>query len=254
LVEIDVASAQPLLLGFIAAKLIAADWILDDVKRLGSADPISEAFSSLPMEPWGATLPADLLDYLDICQDGTFYQTVAETWGLPCQSPSEKNRIKGLAYKRILFGRVRHGNPGWKAFRRRWPSVATALEQIKEDDHGTLARACQRIESRLMIDGVVGHFRRHHPDVPVQSIRDSVLVVPDAVETAREAILARFAGIGLMPTIKVKASPGTPEGEAATPARRSRQEQERQKERPSTRQGAITNTNTSSHSAPITHL
>jgi hypothetical protein len=78
------------------------------------------------------------------------------------------------------------------------------LEEIKQNDHGTSARACQRIESRLMIDGVVERFRLQYPDLPILTIHDSVLVVRDAVEIARAAILAEFAGIGLRPSIKVK--------------------------------------------------
>jgi hypothetical protein len=120
------------------------------------------------------------------------------------QSRREKNEIKRLVFKRILFGRVRAGNRWWEAFRLRWPSVAIAIEEIKRDNHGTSARACQRIEARLMIAGVVERFSVQHPDVPILTIHDSVLVPPYAVEIAKEAILMEFAAIGLKPTIKNK--------------------------------------------------
>ncbi len=205
LIEIDVSNAQPLLLGFIAAKLFAGDWSREEVKRLGSRGPICEACSHLPMEPWGAPIPADLLSFLDVCQSGGFYQEMAETWGLRRQTPREINDLKRLVFKRILFGRVRPGNRHWEAFRRRCPSVATALILIKQDDHGTSARACQRLESRLMIEGVVGRFASEYPDHPIQTIHDSVLVVPGDLEIAHEVILSEFAAIGLTPKLKVKA-------------------------------------------------
>lgn len=156
------------------------------------------------MEPWGARIPADLLDYLDTCERGGFYQAIAEIWGLPCESPREQNEIKRLVFRLILFGRVRPGDRRWRAFKQRWPSVANPLELIKEDDHGTTARACQRIESHIMIGGVVGWFQHHHPYTPIQTIHDAVLVVQDATEIAREAILSEFAGLGMTPCLKEK--------------------------------------------------
>ena len=120
--------------------------------------------------------------------------------------PQGKEPDQGARFfKHVLFGRVRQGGSYWEAFRGMWPSVASVLEAIKKDDHGTSARACQRIESRLMIDGVVEHFRRHHPSQPIQTIHDSVLVMPEAVDIARQAILTQFAVIGLVPSIEEKA-------------------------------------------------
>jgi hypothetical protein len=82
--------------------------------------------------------------------------------------------------------------------------VATALETIKRDDHGTSARACQRIEAELMIEGVVGQLLLHHPTVPILTIHDSLLVRRRDVEQAREAISTAFMQLGLKPTVKVK--------------------------------------------------
>ena len=119
---------------------------------------------------------------------------MAATWGLPCELPSEKNEIKRLVFRQILFGRVRPHRRRWRAFRHRWPTVAAVLEAVKQGDHGNSRRACQRIESKLMIDGVVGQFRRHHPDQPVFTIHDSVLVTPDFAEIAKTAIRGRVHG------------------------------------------------------------
>jgi hypothetical protein len=204
LAEIDVSNAQPLLLGYLAAKLVTGDWSLADVKLLGRRGPIPAEFVGLPMGPWIAPIPKDLLDYLAVCERGGFYHEVAATWGLPCESSTEKNKIKHLVFRGILFGRVSAGRPRWEAFRRRWPSVANMLERIKEHDHGTSARACQRIEAYLMIEGVVGRFMRHHQEAPIQTIHDSVLVTPDAVEIAKTAINIEFASIGLKPSVKQK--------------------------------------------------
>ncbi len=114
LVEVDVSCAQPLILGFMVAKLLAGDWSVADVKRLGSKGDIVEPFAGLTMTRWSTELPPDVLDYIDTCERGQFYQTLAEIWGMPCQAP--KNKIKGLSYWLILFGRVRHRDRRWIAF------------------------------------------------------------------------------------------------------------------------------------------
>jgi hypothetical protein len=88
LIETDVSSCQPLLIGFMAAKLLVGDWGLAQVKHLGSEGPIWDGFANLPMERWRADLPQDLLDYIGTCERGLFYQALADAWGLPFESPS----------------------------------------------------------------------------------------------------------------------------------------------------------------------
>jgi hypothetical protein len=78
------------------------------------------------------------------------------------------------------------------------------MEAIKAGDHGTAARACQRIESSLMIGGVAERFRVAYSDLPIQTIHDSVLVHPDVVDLARATILDVFGAIGLTPKMKVR--------------------------------------------------
>jgi hypothetical protein len=208
LVEIDVSNAQPLLLGFLVAKLLAGDWSLSQVKRLGSKGPFVDPFGGMELKRWSNEVPPDLLDYIGVCERGAFYQTVAEVWSTPCESRKQKNEIKRLVFRRLLFGRVAPGRRHWIAFRRRWPSVALMLDEIKRPDHGTSARACQRIESRLMIQGVADRLRRQHPEVQFQTIHDSVLTLRDTIQVVKEVMRAEFGAIGLVPRFKEAASQG----------------------------------------------
>ena len=110
--------------------------------------------------------------------------------------------MKSLAFKYVLFGPARPGHPHWEAFRGRWPSVAHMLEEIKEGDHGTAARVGRRIEASPIIGGVAERFRVERPDLPIQTIHDSVLVFPEAVDYARDTILDVYGSIGLAPQLK----------------------------------------------------
>ena len=229
LAEADVANAQPLLFGYLVAKVVTGDWSKEQVKALGQKAGEQGRFNgyiktreeggqvkeprrqgnticvpNLHLSPCLGALPDDLINYLYVCQSGTFYQALAEEWGLPCDPGKAKNRIKYLTFRYVLFGRPRPGHRYWEAIRRRWPTVACVLEEIKADDHGTAARACQRIESSLMIGGVVERFRVAHPNVAIQTIHDSVLVHPEMLDLTEDTILDVFGAIGLTPQIKLK--------------------------------------------------
>jgi hypothetical protein len=123
------------------------------------ADRNTLCLPNLHLSPCLGALPADLVDYMEVCQSGGFYRALAEEWGRPCGTRIEKNRIKKLTFQYVMFGPPRPGRRYWEAYRRRWPTVAHVLEEIKAGEHGTAARACQRIESSLMIGGVVERYR-----------------------------------------------------------------------------------------------
>jgi hypothetical protein len=205
LAEFDVKSSQPLILAYLAGKILAGDWSVEEVQRLGARGPINHPFNGLELTRWSTRPPRDVLGFLELCQDGRFYASMARAWKLPFSTSQQVRRVKVLAFKLLLFGPVRHGNCHWEEFKHEWPGVASAIEQVKERDHGTLARACQRIESRLMIGGVVEQLRIHQPDMPVQTIHDSVLVLdePGARAQAIRLVMGEYAGIGLTPKIRI---------------------------------------------------
>jgi hypothetical protein len=242
LAEIDISNSQPLIIAYLVAKVITGEWSIRQVRALGKKRPFhgynqTQGKTGAPKQgkerwkdnsreasqqkgeknarhtlclpllhlcPWVGALPDDLINYLDVCQSGHFYQAMADVWGLPYQTHDEKNEVKCRTFKHVLFGRPRPGESCWEAVRDRWPSVASVLEAVKVRDKGRAARACQRIESSLMIGGVVGRFLADHPDIPIQTIHDSVLVPTDTVDLARDTILKVFGSIGLTPGIKIK--------------------------------------------------
>jgi hypothetical protein len=232
LVEVDISKAQPMLIGYLVVNVVTGVWTMAQVKSLGEKARDDKWFKgyilirregvgeeetrggkeahrntlclpNLHLSPCLSGLPADLVDYLEVCQGGDFYRALADAWGRPCGTRKEKNRIKRLTFQYVMFGPPRPGRRYWEAYRRRWPTVAQVMEAIKAGDHGTAARACQRIESSLMIGGVVERFRVANPDLPIQTIHDSVLVHPEVVDLARTTILDVFGAIGLKPKLKV---------------------------------------------------
>ncbi len=233
LVEIDIANAQPLLIAYIAAKVITGEWSIPQLQRLGQKMPEGSLFQGymhpskssrnneattpipksvpnfhqsimdeLPLTPITDGLPDDLLDLLRVCESGGFYPTVSDGWGLNYEE--SKGKVKDRTFRFILFGRIRSRHPYWKPVVTRWPTMAYVLAEVKANDVGAMSRACQRLESSLMIAGVVERFRVEFPEIPILTIHDSVMVPREFVEIAKSVILDVFGQLGLKPALKIK--------------------------------------------------
>src|SRR5262249_45120482 len=162
------------LIAYLVGKILGGDWSLEGVRRLGAAGPLNGAFDGLELAPWSRRPPEDVIDFQAVCQNGQFYSEMAKAWGIPSITRRERNKVKRRCFKYLLFGPVRHRHPAWLALERRWLDVANVLADLKREDHGTAARACQRLESRLMIDGVVENLRVDNEGLPIITIHDSV--------------------------------------------------------------------------------
>jgi hypothetical protein len=145
-----------------------------------------------------------LNDYLGTCEAGRFYEVLASLWGLDLRDDAQRSRLKRMTFKLILFGPTRPSHPRWLAFRSKWPTVAEFLELAKAHDYGVPARACQRLESALMIGGVAARLMTEHPDTPIWTIHDSVMVTPQLADVVKRTIDEVFALHGLRPTVKIK--------------------------------------------------
>ncbi len=138
--EVDVANCQPLLLGYMAAKLWSREWSEAGVRRLGKRGRCSNPFDGLPMDLWQGELPSDLRDYLEVCERGEFYESLIEAWERHSETRMERSEFKPQVFRYILFGPVLPEEPLWIAFKSRWPSMAEVLELLKRRDYGTTSR------------------------------------------------------------------------------------------------------------------
>lgn len=93
-----------------------------------------------------------------------------------------------------------------------------------------------------MIERVVGRFMQHHPEVPILTVHDSLLVPADVVDIGMTAIRVEFASMGLTPSVKQK---------QRQQQRKAQPRQEQAGDKASTGRGKPTNTNMSSHFAPV---
>jgi hypothetical protein len=216
LYEIDIANCQPLLLAMMAV----IDWMrrtrageekADEKERTkeeeGGGDkrqnhPTGGASSICGTLLDECVYTSDLFDYLSLCQSGAFYKELSTTLSMPFSSPSEQRQLK-LVAMRLIFGRHRPSRRGWPEFTDRWPTMASFLADLKRGDHRRVAHTLQRAESELMIVGVCGELMERHPELPVLTIHDGLLVPQYAVEPVVELIRQVWGQAGASPKLKI---------------------------------------------------
>ncbi len=82
-----------------------------------------------------------------------------------------------------------------------WPALADYILDAKRDCYQNLARDCQRLESRIMIDGVAGSLLAE-PSIPIVTIHDAILTTAAHVPSVEAAVLAEFRRLGATPKIR----------------------------------------------------
>jgi hypothetical protein len=231
--EIDVANCQPTLVGVMAAQVELGRWTIDQLKVLGSKnadgshkweregrerrarqrrEPTHSPYEALKLLnlPCGPVnrdlLPPDLRDYLGVCERGEFYEELARVWHARTDDPERRKALKRVAYRVIFFGRIRTEADRtyilWRAFCDRWPTVGHLILRLKNRDKGVPARACQRLESTIMIQGVCGRLMDSHPATPVLTIHDSILTLPGHAGLVGNTIQEEFQRFGVTPNLK----------------------------------------------------
>jgi hypothetical protein len=204
LVGLDRKNSQPLLLGVFARQYYRKS-------RMGRSRLLNKSFGGRK-SPYCtqevramsgramADLPANLSDYIAVCERGGFYESLM----------TDKERAKGDGYRdrlkrrfyRVLFGRSRSRNACFRnelrgRFKARYPSVWAVLRALKRKNYKHSAHVLQNYESTLFIDLVCGRVLRERPDVTLYTIHDSVLTTPDAAAYVRGVILDEFAKLGV---------------------------------------------------------
>lgn len=150
------------------------------------------------------TLPADLAEYVDVCERAKFYESLM----------TEKEKARGDKYRQrfkqrfygVLFGgnvsRGRFPNKLRLRFRRRYPSMAGVLRALKRKEFRHSSHVLQNYEATLFIHRICGRIMKERPDTVVYTIHDSILTTPDAAAYVRGVILDEFKKLGVTPTLK----------------------------------------------------
>lgn len=121
-------------------------------------------------EALNQSLPNDLIDMYDRCQDGTFYNHLMDELQIPQQERSQ--------FKKNFFELFYASNKGkdsklYPVFNKYYPNVANALYEIKKGNYKLFARELQKIESTL----IFGVLKKLYAEgIHALTIHDSIVL------------------------------------------------------------------------------
>ena len=144
---------------------------------------------------WGGRHP-DITKWLEICKDGDIYQYLADILG-----KTRKEAKNGLI--RCVFERTHKmvRMPEFIALQDHFGYIAQCILEIKKaNGYRDVARACQRVESKIMINKALMGL----PGVPIITCHDEFILPADSLEPAKLSLRRAFRDYGLSPSFKTK--------------------------------------------------
>jgi len=190
---VDVATAQPLLMGHLleglAERAEQARW-----RRKKEEEGREKSRRVLLAN----SSDSDLRMYVSDCLSATLYENLVDDTGYP------REVVKGLLLA-VMYG---HPNDMCTkvglAFKARYPAVFAAVAQLNlEWGHGSLPREMQRLESTVMIDRVVRRLIREQPRVPLVTIYDGIMAPPGNGDWIEQVIAEEWKALfGHVPRLK----------------------------------------------------
>ena len=194
LVGLDLANSQPLLAGMLASQFYAnrkSALRLCRRKFRPEANPYSKR-QLKPVKP-NHERP-DLQCFLDVCQNGQLYESFVEP-GI------DREQIK-QEFIIAMYSKNSLRTPLKAKLRQLYPSIAGMLEELKQTNHAYAAWLFQNVESTLFIGGIATRLMIEEPKLPIFTIHDSILTIPEGVNRVRAVILEEFEKLGVHPTLK----------------------------------------------------
>lgn len=206
--EIDVANCQPLILGLLA--------------RHTPHNPQPNTPPNTQITPYsicGAFLTdQNITNYIELCERGELYEFLqgrcsgqltlrdcipADRWhrygeDRPLMRKDLKRQFLVMMFADIATTKRM---PIFDVVATEWPALADFILDAKRDCYQNLARDCQRLESRLMIDGAVGSLLVAEPSIPILTIHDAILTTATYIPAVKSAIIAEFGRHGMTPKI-----------------------------------------------------
>jgi hypothetical protein len=229
LMQLDIANAQPLLLGWLVKH---KEYLTGETEPLNRAKdrPIQSRVVSLmsqittnqylynsPPLPNVAPcsdpvlthccslspLKPDEQRFISVVQSGQFYEYLFKHY--PRAGRLDRDKLKARCFETIFHGRRQKALRGLaRIFAEQFPNVWSLVLETKKDDYKALAGMLMRIESSIIIDRICQRFMAEQPEMFVATIHDSLLVKPSDVAYARGIMAQEFQTIGLLPTIRVE--------------------------------------------------
>ena len=137
---------------------------------------------------------ADANKLLEVCEQGQFY----ELFG------SNRDKVKDKIYVELLFGRMEYTYKSeiCSEFNKLFPAIYAWIIAHKKANYKYLSHRLQRLESKIMIDGVGNKLKEL--GIPFHPIYDSMLCKKSQAELVAKIIREQWQAEGMNPIVKIK--------------------------------------------------
>jgi hypothetical protein len=149
----------------------------------------------------GQAMPPDVRLYVELVQEGRFYDYLMDKGGVPAE---RRSTFKRQFFGHVFFCKNWPETPAARTFGSLFPSVYRAVREMKAEDYAALAKSLQRDESGLMIGRVAVRCMEELPRSFIATIHDSIVTTPDQAEAVQSIMREEFDRIGLRPTIRIE--------------------------------------------------
>lgn len=136
----------------------------------------------------------DLHEYIELCENGQFYESLME-------SGEDRRAFKEKFYGDVFFGKNCYDSKLKDRFERQFPSMAKMLKEVKKSNYRHSSWLMQNYEATIFIYTICKRIKNERPELPVFTIHDSILTLPDSVEYVESVIMDEFRKLGIKPTL-----------------------------------------------------
>ncbi len=218
LAEIDIVNSQPYFLSLILIQEFIHSQSLPNSPNQSyftSITSLSHSSSSSPKERGTTThpydsvtkglgdaleIPEDLMNLLKTCSEGKFYEDFAN------RSHWTREKVKRKIFQ-VIFGTtsLMEKSPIGLTFKQLYPTAYDLIVRLKKGKgYEWIGRELQRRESRSIINGVCERLREDHPEIPVVTVHDSLMVPDEDIPIVQAILHDHFSQFALPPSFKIK--------------------------------------------------
>jgi hypothetical protein len=163
---------------------------------------------SVLLKTFLSVLPADVSHYIELCEAGKFYEFLAGKFGIDITDEEARDAFKKILFKNIFYGRNQDAQKyaEWHCFKAEFPNVAEFITDYKRSNYKALSIALQRLESEIMLEGVIGKIAavNNPADFFALTVHDSITTTLDNQELVEELMKNEFNLRGINPTFETK--------------------------------------------------
>lgn len=170
------------------------------VNRLANARN-SNQYNTLDQANNRQPFPADVIEFIDLCERGGLYDNLMRRLGIPAQ---RRRGFKRLFFSQVFFCKIKTTGRVRELFARDFPIVYKAINDLKRKDYRQLAYLLQAHESKIMIDVICRRILDELPGTFIATIHDSIMTTAEKADEVKTIMVREFQRFGLNPTIRLE--------------------------------------------------